>query len=107
MALDCPEQVCGFVLVDVSAFVIDDRKQHEHPLCAIACSFTGLAFRVANLEGTALELCPSLHLNGLIRSVCLRDLCTESLTALLIRVREIKPLAHGIHWTLHRVSEYL
>lgn len=70
------------------------------PQRVIACSSTGLASRVAYLEGT-LELCPSLHLNALIRSVCLWDLCMELLTALLIRVREIRPLEHRVHWTLH------
>lgn len=39
------------------------------PQYVIACSSTGLAFRVAYLEGTVLELCPSLHLNALIHSV--------------------------------------
>lgn len=39
------------------------------PVCDCFYSSTGLAPRVAYLEGTVLELCPSLHLNALIRSV--------------------------------------
>lgn len=75
------------------------------PQRVIACSSTGLASRVAYLEGTVLKLCPSLHLNALIRSVCLWDLCMESLTALLFGVREIRPLVHRMHWTLF--TEYV
>lgn len=40
-------------------------------VCDRFYSSSGRAFRVAYLEGTVLELCPSLHLNALIRSVCL------------------------------------
>lgn len=61
------------------------------PLQAGACSSAGLAWRVAYVEDTVLELCPSLHLNALIHSALFWDLCMP-LTPLLVGLREIIPL---------------
>lgn len=74
MVLDCPEQVCGFVCMCmcVCVFVMDDREQHVNPsVCDRLFAPQDLLSRGAYVEGTELELCPSLHLNALIRSVCL------------------------------------
>lgn len=70
------KQVCGFISVQCCVCAVHGRGQHEHPpLQAVACSSAGLAWRGA-YEDTVLEICPSLHLNALIHSALLWDLCT-------------------------------
>lgn len=93
------KQVCEFVYVHLCLFAIDDREQHVYS-SAYDRLFLGLAHRVPYPEGTELELCPSLHLNALIHSVRLWGLCMESLTALLIGVRKMRPHVHCMNWRI-------